>query len=138
MQSDLRLVGVEVAANHSQRPNGNLNGNHRRGQQDGQLRNEIRIDEGEIKNYVDVVVRQSVEDGLNKYQDQEADQLCGAKRYEQNQGRLDTFSGSYNLKLQTKAGRVTLQVPLLRTLPFETPIIERYKRRESSLEEALL
>jgi transposase-like protein len=40
--------------------------------------------------------------------------------------------------LQTKAGEVSLKVPKLRSLPFETAIIERYKRRESSVEEALV
>jgi hypothetical protein len=35
--------------------------------------------------------------------------------------------------LHTKAAEVTLTVPKLRTLPFETAIIERYKRRESSV-----
>jgi len=33
---------------------------------------------------------------------------------------------------------VTLTVPKLRSLPFETAIIERYRRRESSVEEALI
>ena len=31
-----------------------------------------------------------------------------------------------------------LQVPRLRTLPFETQIIERYKTKQSSVEEALI
>ncbi len=31
-----------------------------------------------------------------------------------------------------------LRVPKLRVLPFETAIIERYRRRESSVEEALV
>src|SRR5262249_23239918 len=34
---------------------------------------------------------------------------------------------------ETKAGEVTLKVPKLRHLPFETQIIERYRRRESSV-----
>lgn len=38
----------------------------------------------------------------------------------------------------TKAGEVDLNVPRLRKLPFETQIIERYRRRESSVEEALI
>jgi transposase-like protein len=38
----------------------------------------------------------------------------------------------------TKAGEVRLKVPRLRSLPFETQIIERYRRRESSVEEALM
>ena len=41
-------------------------------------------------------------------------------------------------KLQTKAGEVELKVPRLRKLPLETAIIERYRRRESSVEEALV
>jgi hypothetical protein len=40
--------------------------------------------------------------------------------------------------LQTKAGEVRLRVPKLRRQTFETAIIERYRRRESSVEEALI
>jgi Transposase, Mutator family len=40
-------------------------------------------------------------------------------------------SGSYDRKLQTTAGEVTLKVPKLRMQTFETAIIERYRRRES-------
>ena len=44
----------------------------------------------------------------------------------------------YERKLQTKAGEVSLRIPKLRTQTFETAIIERYRRRESSVEEALI
>src|SRR5690606_26973369 len=47
-------------------------------------------------------------------------------------------AGHYERQLHTKAGEVTLRVPKLRNLPFETAIIERYRRRESSVEEAML
>ena len=40
--------------------------------------------------------------------------------------------------LQTKAGEVRLRVPKLRQQTFETAIIERYRWRESSVEEALI
>ena len=71
--------------------------------------------------------------------DAETDRLCRAERYERTEGRNDTRAGSYQRHLpQTKAGEVTLKVPNLRTLPFETAIIERYRRRESSVEEALV
>ena len=40
--------------------------------------------------------------------------------------------------LQTTSGNVTLKVPKLKGIPFETAIIERYRRRESSVEEALI
>jgi transposase-like protein len=36
---------------------------------------------------------------------------------------VDTRSGSYSRRLHTKAGEVTLKVPRLRSLPFETQII---------------
>ena len=54
------------------------------------------------------------------------------------EARRDQRSGSYDRKLQTKAGEVTLKVPKLRRQTFETAIIERYRRRESSVEEALI
>ncbi len=46
----------------------------------------------------------------------------------------DTRAGYYERKLQTKAGEVRLKVPKLRAQTFETAIIERYRRRESSVE----
>ena len=98
----------------------------------------IKIDDGRIKNHLNEVVRSTVEETLNGMLDAEADRICGAKRYERVDERRDTRAGSYNRKLQTQAGEVTLNVPKLRNLPFETSIIERYKRREASVEEALV
>ena len=46
----------------------------------------------------------------------------GARKYARTEGRKDTRAGSYDRQLQTKAGEVTLTVPKLRTLPFETAI----------------
>jgi putative transposase len=98
----------------------------------------IRIEEEKIRSHVDEVVRQTVEQTLNGLLEAEADELCGAKRYARSPERLDTRAGHYERSLQTKAGEVSLQVPRLRSLPFETQIIERYRRRESSVEEALV
>src|SRR6202023_2348516 len=70
--------------------------------------------------------------------DAEADQLCGAGRYELSQARQDTRAGSYDRTLQTSAGEVNLKIPKLRRQTFETAIIERYRRRESSVEESLI
>jgi putative transposase len=52
--------------------------------------------------------------------------------------RTDSRAGSYRRKLDTKAGTVNLKVPRLRKATLETVIIERYRRRESSVEEALI
>ena len=98
----------------------------------------VQIDEGRIQAHLDEVVRSTVEETLNALLDAEADRLCGAMKYERSEGRKDTRAGSYDRRLQTRAGEVTLTVPKLRSLPFETAIIERYQRRESSVEEALI
>jgi transposase-like protein len=84
------------------------------------------------------MVRSSVEETLNGLLDAEADQLCQARRYQRRPERADTRAGHYKRKLHTTAGEVELKMPRLRTLPFETAIIERYRRRESSVEEALV
>ena len=98
----------------------------------------IKIDEGKVRQHVEEVVRQSVEDTLNGLLEAEADELCGATRYQRSVERLDTRAGHYERNLHTKAGEVSLKVPRLRNLPFETQIIERYRRRESSIEEAMI
>ena len=98
----------------------------------------IQLNEDAVKKELGDLVRQSVEDTLNALLDEEADRLTNAKRYERTEERLDTRAGYYTRKLGTKAGEVTLKVPKLRTLPFETAIIERYQRREISVEEALV
>jgi putative transposase len=98
----------------------------------------IKIDEGKVRQHVEEVVRQSVEETLNGLLEAEADELCGAKRYQRSMERLDTRAGHYERQLQTKAGEVTLKMPRLRNMPFETQIIERYRRRESSIEEAMI
>ena len=98
----------------------------------------LRVDESKLKGHVDQVVRSSVEETLNALLDAEADEICGARRYERSSDRVDTRAGHYERKLETKAGEVKLKIPKLRRLPFETAIIERYRRREASVEEALV
>ena len=55
-----------------------------------------------------------MEETLNAMLEAEADRLCNAGRYERTQARRDQRSGSYDRKLQTKAGEVRLKVPKLR------------------------
>ncbi len=98
----------------------------------------IRIDDERIQDHLGKVVRGSVEETLNALLDAEADRLCNAERYERSEARRDTRAGSYERKLQTRAGEVSLKVPKLRRQTFETAIIERYRRREASVEEALM
>jgi transposase-like protein len=102
------------------------------------LKDAIRVDAGQLRGHIDEAVRTSVEETLNGLLDAEADQICGAQRYQRSADRVDTRAGHYERKLETKSGSVTLQVPKLRSLPFETAIIERYRRREASVEESLV
>ena len=100
--------------------------------------NVISVNEDLVRSQLSEMVRESVEDTLNTLLDEEADRLCQAAKYEHTDARKDSRAGKYHRKLETKAGVVDLAVPKLRFSKFETAIIERYKRRESSVEEALI
>lgn len=63
---------------------------------------------------------------------------CRVHRYERSPDRWTGRAGYYERKLETKAGEARLKVPKLRSLLFETAIIERYRCREASVEEALV
>ncbi len=102
------------------------------------LSNVIKINEDQFKDHLSKMVRSTVEETLNDMLDAEADQLCNAQRYERTDARTGGRAGHYKRKLHTKAGEVELIVPKLRGAKFETAIIERYRRRESSVEEALM
>jgi putative transposase len=98
----------------------------------------IQVDEEGVKDHLGEIVKGTVQETLNAMLDAEADHLCNAQRYERSADRKDTRAGSYRRKLHTRAGEVEITVPKLRALPFETAIIERYRRRETSVEEALV
>lgn len=98
----------------------------------------IQVDEEGVRKHLKEIVKGTVQETLNTLLDEEADRLCNAKRYERSEGRRDRRAGHYARSLHTSAGEVEVKVPKLRTLPFETAIIERYRRRETSVEEALV
>lgn len=107
-------------------------------QTDKDFSNVIKIDEAQVKNQLGNLVRKTVEETLNDMLNTEAQQLCNAKRYERSEARKDCRAGYYKRKLHTNAGEVELKMPKLRYATFETAIVERYRRRESSVEEALM
>lgn len=100
--------------------------------------NIIQINEDLIKHDLRDLVRSSVEETLNALLDHEAEELVNAEKYERSGDRKGYRSGHYNRNFQTTAGDVTLKVPKLKGVQFETAIIERYRRRECSVEEALI
>lgn len=102
------------------------------------LKGVLTVNAGKVESHLAGKVRQAVEDVLNDLLDAEADERCGARRYVRSPDRQDTRAGSYRRKLETQAGTVDLKVPKLRKLPLESAIIDRYRRKESSVEEALV
>ncbi len=98
----------------------------------------VQLNEEVIKGQLKELVRGSVEETLNELLEQEAEKLTQAARYERNEARQGYRSGHYSRNLTTTSGDVTLHVPRLKGVSFETAIIERYRRRESSVEEALI
>ena len=100
--------------------------------------NIVQLNEEIIKGQIKELVRGSVEESLNELLEAEAEKLTQAARYERSEARQGYRSGHYDRNLTTTSGDVTLHVPRLKGISFETAIIERYRRRESSVEEALI
>ena len=100
--------------------------------------NIIQLNEDLIKNNLKDLVRDSVEETLNALLDHEADELVRAGKYERTGDRKGYRSDHYERNFGTTSGEVKLRVPKLKGIQFETAIIERYKRRECSVEEALI
>lgn len=98
----------------------------------------IQLNDEVIKKELGEMVRESVEKTLNELLDKEAERLTNAARYERTDARQAYRSGHYERDLLTTSGNVKLKMPKLRNATFETAIIERYQRRESSVEEALI
>ena len=98
----------------------------------------VQLNEEIIKGQIKELVRGSVEETLNELLEKEAESLTQAARYERSEARQGYRSGHYDRNLTTTSGDVTLHVPRLKGVSFETAIIERYRRRESSVEEALI
>ena len=100
--------------------------------------NIIQLNEATIKGELKDLVKNSVEETLNALLNHEADELVNAERYERSGERHGYRSGHYDRNFTTTSGDVTLHVPKLKGIQFETAIIERYRRRETSIEEALI
>ena len=98
----------------------------------------VSFDEAAMRGELKELVRRTVEDTLNALLEEEADDLIGADRYERTAGREAYRAGHYERGLTTTSGQVTLRMPKLKGMRFATAIIERYKRREASVEEAMI
>ena len=78
----------------------------------------IQIDEARIRDHLGEMVRGTVEETLNAMLDAEADQLCGAGRYERSKARQDTRAGPKPLVFQC---RLLAMTPYLAELARRRP-----------------
>lgn len=98
----------------------------------------VSINEESLRFDIKELVKNTVRDVINQLLEEEADELVNAERYERTADREAYRSGHYKRKLVTSAGEVELDVPKLRGATFQTAVIERYRRRETSVEEAII
>lgn len=87
----------------------------------------VSADEEPPRKDIVELVRKTVQDTLNAL----AEEMVGAERYERTAGR-------YKRKLVTTSGQIELDVPKLRGATFQTAVIERCRRRETSVGEAII
>ncbi|WP_417803137.1 IS256 family transposase [Thermophilibacter provencensis] len=98
----------------------------------------VSLNEETLRDDLRELVRKTVEELLNGLLEEEAGDLVGAERYERTAEREAYRAGHYDRKLATTSGEVTLRMPRLKGVRFTTAIIERYRRRETSVEEAMI
>lgn len=101
------------------------------------MKDAVFVDTKKVRGHLDEVVRSTAEEMLNAMLDAEADRVVGAGKYERSTNR-QTRAGSYERKLETKAGEVTLKVPRLRKLPLADGHHRAVQGAEGSVEEALI
>ena len=70
---------------------------------------------------------------LNKILQAESAEKLKAEPYERSAERTDSRNGSRDRDLNTRVGRITLQVPRHRNVPFKTLVFENYSRSEAAL-----
>ena len=99
----------------------------------------MQIDQNLPGTRLDRLITEKMTQILNAMLDAEADEITGAARYERSGGGRKAYrAGHYERKLTAKAGRLELKVPKLKGALFESAVIERYRRREQSVEESLI
>lgn len=98
----------------------------------------VSFDQQAVKEELRELVRKTIEETINAMLDEEADQLVGAGPYERTDERAAYRAGHYERGFTTMSGQVTLKMPKLKGMRFATAAVERCKRRETSVEEAII
>lgn len=98
----------------------------------------VSFDEQAVKDELLELVGKTIEETISAMLDEEADQLVGAGPYERTDERAAYRAGHYERGFTTTSGQVTLKMPKLKGMRFATAVVERCKRRETSVEEAII
>ena len=98
----------------------------------------VTFDEAAMRGELKELVRRTVEDALNALLEEEADDPIEADRHERTVEREAYRAGHCERGLTTASGQIALKMPKLKGMRFATAIIERYKRRETSVGEAMI
>lgn len=98
----------------------------------------VSINEESPRLGIKELVKNTVRDVINQLLEEEADELANAGRHERTAGREAYRSGHCKRKLVTSAGEAELDVPKLRGAAFQTAVVERCRRREAGVEEAVI
>ena len=75
---------------------------------------------------------------FNQILQAEMTEHLGADRYERSEDRSGYRNGSYERKLTTRVGQLTLEVPRCKDGSFSTKLFQRYQRSEKALVLALM
>jgi transposase-like protein len=109
------------------------------GAEDGKVHElALKLNGDGVRKLIDERVRDGLQEVLQKFLEEEAKTLCNAEKHQRTEGRQDYRNGHRQRRLVTRMGEVVLQMPRLRELAFMTSVVERYQRRECSVDEALL
>ena len=98
----------------------------------------LQVNQPMLETQLDQMVSEKVNQVLNAMLDAEADEITDTTRYERSGSRKAYRAGHYERALTVKAGKLSVKVPKLKGALFESAVIERYRRREESVEEALI
>ena len=98
----------------------------------------VTLNEESLRSDLRELARKTVEDALNGLLEAEADDLVGAERHGRTAEREAYRAGHYDRGLTTSSGEVTIHMPKLKGARLATAAIERYRRRETSVEEAMI
>ena len=93
----------------------------------------VSFDEQAVKDELREPVGKTIEETINAMLDEEADQLVGAGPYERTDERAAYRTGHYERDFTTTSDQVALKMPELKGMRFATTVIERCKRRETSV-----